>query len=195
MIRLTRIWKLYLFYTIVLIAGVTLAGFVVEKQISVKLKEHLIKDGLTYAKVIQKALPDTDDSSVLDAFCRTYQSMAGIRLTLIRKDGRVIGESESRSTEVENHLNRPEVQEAIHGKAGVSIRESGSLKMEMLYVGLPADEKGRIVRVCIPMTKMKTFQNELMALFSIALYLMPVLVMVAAFLFAKYRISDRNSSS
>jgi two-component system phosphate regulon sensor histidine kinase PhoR len=193
MIRLDRIWKLYVFYTVVLIAGVTLVGFIVERQIGSRLEMHLKEDALTLAKVIQKALPATNDPSVLDEFCRIYQNMAGMRLTLIGKDGKVMGESERKSTEVENHLDRPEVKEAVHGRVGASIRVSETLKVEMLYVALPVDERGRILRVGVPMAVLRRFENELMAFFSIGLYLMPVLVIITAFLFAKYRIREKSS--
>jgi two-component system phosphate regulon sensor histidine kinase PhoR len=194
MIRLTRIWKLYLFYTMILIAGVTLVGFIVERQIGSRLEMHLKEDALTLAKVIQKALPPTDDPSLLDEFCRIYQNMAGMRLTLIGKDGKVMGESERKSLELEKHMDRPEVQEAIHGKVGTSIRKSETLKLEMLYVALPVDGRGRILRVGVPMTVLRAFENELMAFFSIGLYLMPVLVIIAAFLFARYRIREKATS-
>lgn len=193
MIRLTRIWKLYLFYTMVLIAVVTLVGFIVERQVGIKLEEHLTEDGLTLAKVIQKALPDADDPSVLDEFCRIYQNMAGMRLTLIGKDGKVMGESERKSLELEKHMDRPEVKEAALGRVGTAIRVSETLKLEMLYVALPVDKRGRILRVGVPMTVLRKFENELMAFFSIGLYLMPVLVIITAFLFAKYRIRERSN--
>ena len=194
MIRLDRIWKLYVFYTVVLIAGVTLVGFIVERQIGSRLEMHLKEDAMTLAKVIKKALPDTDLAAVLDPLCEDYQNIAGIRLTLIGKDGKVIGESERKSTEVENHLDRPEVKEAVHGRVGTAIRVSETLKVEMLYVALPVDERGRILRVGVPMTVLRRFENELMAFFSIGLYLMPVLVIITAFLFAKYRIREKSSS-
>jgi len=194
MIRLDRIWKLYVFYTVVLIAGVTLVGFIVERQIGSRLEMHLKEDAMTLAKVIQKALPTTDDPSVLDEFCRIYQNMAGMRLTLIGKDGKVMGESERKSLELEKHMDRPEVKEALHGRVGASIRVSETLKLEMLYVALPVDERGRILRVSVPMTVLRRFENELMAFFSIGLYLMPVLVIITAFLFAKYRIREKSTS-
>ena len=191
MIRLTRIWKLYVFYTVVLIAGVTLVGFIVERQIGSRLEMHLKDDALTLAKVIKKALPDTDliPRSWIDC-ARIYQNIAGIRLTLIGKDGKVMGESERKSLELEKHMDRPEVKEALHGRVGTSIRVSETLKLEMLYVALPVDERGRILRVGVPMTVLRRFENELMAFFSIGLYLMPVLVIITAFLFARYRIRE-----
>ena len=194
MIRLDRIWKLYVFYTAVLIAGVTLVGFIVERQIGSRLEMHLKEDALTLAKVLGKALPDTDLAAVLDPLCEDYQKIAGIRVTLIGKDGKVIGESERKSSEVENHLDRPEVKEAVHGRVGTAIRLSETLKVEMLYVALPVDGRGRILRVGVPMTVLRRFENELMAFFSIGLYLMPVLVIIAAFLFAKFRIREKSTS-
>jgi two-component system phosphate regulon sensor histidine kinase PhoR len=187
---LSRIWKLYVFYTIVLIAGVTLIGFIVQRQVTKTLEEHLIENAETLAKVAAKGLPDTEDSSVLDASCTDFQKTAAIRLTIISKEGKVMGESDREAIAVEDHLDRPEVREAIKGRVGTAIRYSKSLKAEMLYVALPPDQKGRVLRVAMSMEKVRRFQNEVMILFSLALYLMPILVMVAAFLFAKYRIQD-----
>jgi two-component system phosphate regulon sensor histidine kinase PhoR len=188
--RLGRIWKLYIFYTIVLIAGVTLVGFIVQRQITRTLEEHLTGDVTTLARVIAKSLPDAVDTSTLDAFCKDVENTASVRLTIIGRDGKAVGDSNRESIGVENYLDRPEVQEAARGKVGTAIRYSKTMKVDMLYVALPVDVKGRILRVAMPMEKVKRFQNQVMILFSLALYLMPILVMVAAFLFAKYRIQE-----
>jgi two-component system phosphate regulon sensor histidine kinase PhoR len=188
--RLGRIWKLYVFYMIVLIAGVTLVGFIVQRQITRTLEEYFTEDVTTLARVIAKSLPDGEDASILDAFCKDVEKTASVRLTIIREDGSVIGESNRESIGVENYLDRPEVQVAVKGKVGTAIRQSKTLRVVMLYVALPVDQKGRIVRVAMPMEKVKKLQNQVMILFSLALYLMPILVMVAAFLFAKYRIQE-----
>jgi two-component system phosphate regulon sensor histidine kinase PhoR len=192
--RLGRIWKLYVFYTIVLIAGVTLVGFIVQRQITSTLEEHLTEDVTTLARVIAKSLPDVEDTSLLDAFCKDVEKTASVRLTIIREDGKVIGESSRESIGVENYLERPEAREAVKGKIGTAIRHSKTLRVDMLYVALPVDRRGRILRVAMPMEKVKRFQNQVMILFSLALYLMPILVMVAAFLFAKYRIQEASPS-
>jgi two-component system phosphate regulon sensor histidine kinase PhoR len=190
MISLGRIWKLYVFYTILLIAGVSLVGFIVQKQIKNAMEGHLKEDVTILARVIAKVVPDTEDSSALDPFCADYGMTAAIRLSIIGRDGKLIGESHREPVDIESRLNRPEVQEAMKGRIGTVIRYSESVNMEMLYVALPVDPKGRILRVAMPMARVKSFQNDVMILFSLALYLMPILVMVAAFFFAKYRIQD-----
>lgn len=56
------------------------------------------------------------------------------RLTLIDASGRVITDTDGRGGEMDNHLNRPEIQEARLKGKGTSIRHSRNLQREMLYV-------------------------------------------------------------
>ena len=59
------------------------------------------------------------------------------RVTIISQDGWVVGDSEvepKRLTELENHLDRPEVHAAFAGGAGRAFRYSATLKTDMLYV-------------------------------------------------------------
>jgi len=77
------------------------------------------------------------------------------RVTLIVSDGRVIGDSdvsESRVDELENHINRPEIQSAIKTGSGSSLRYSSTLRRDMLYVALPAGEPlNGFIRLALPL--------------------------------------------
>ncbi|MBI5420007.1 MAG: HAMP domain-containing protein [Deltaproteobacteria bacterium] len=81
-----------------------------------------------------------------------------IRLTIILPDGTVVGDSTvgaSRLAGMENHADRPEVQAALSGKAGVSLRRSITVKEEERYLAIPILSGGRIVgvaRTSIPVT-------------------------------------------
>jgi two-component system phosphate regulon sensor histidine kinase PhoR len=58
------------------------------------------------------------------------------RVTLIAPDGRVVGDSDvglSRLAQMENHLRRPEVQEALKNGSGSAVRYSDTLRTSMLY--------------------------------------------------------------
>lgn len=84
---------------------------------------------------------------------------SGTRITLISNSGRVVFESsvlEQRWAEMENHLTRPEVQEAMSKGIGVNFRHSATLNLDMVYVArviseIPLDiypeETLRVVRV------------------------------------------------
>ena len=186
MMRLSRIWKLYVIYTVVLIACMTLAGFLLQVQIEKRLEGQLKEDILILAKVIASILPDVEDFSTLDPFCKTYQNMAGVRITVIKKNGKVIGESDRSSIKVDNHLKRPEVRKAVSEGIGTAIRFSDTLDIDMLYVALLIRERNKIIRLAIPMAKVKAIENEVMIFLAIALYLTPLIAIIISFFFARY---------
>ena len=72
------------------------------------------------------------------------------RLTVILPDGEVAADSQiepTRLVDLENHATRPEVQEALSGRAGFSHRRSISLKEEQWYCAVPILSGGQIVGV------------------------------------------------
>jgi two-component system, OmpR family, phosphate regulon sensor histidine kinase PhoR len=191
MIALGRVWKLYFIYTILLVVGVALAGFVLEAQVKKRLTEHLEEDALSLARVLAHSLPDSEDPSVLDQFCDSFRNVAGTRITLLDRAGKVVGESDADTVEVGTRLDRPEVQDAIKKGVGTGIRFSKTLRIDMLYTAYFSKEKGKIIRIAVPMTKVRLFQNEVMILFSLALFLVPFFAIVVTFFFTKYGIYER----
>ena len=192
MIALGRVWKLYFMYTILLVVGVALAGFVLEAQVKKSLTEHLEEEALTLARVIAQSVPDSEDSSVLDKFCDSLRNVADARITLMDRDGKVVGESDTDTAEVGIKLDRPEVQEALQKGEGSSIRFSKTLRMDMLYTAFFSKEKGKIIRLALPMTKVRVFQNEVMILFSLGLFLTPIFAIIIMFFFVKYAITEEK---
>ncbi len=192
MIALSRIWKLYFMYTILLVVGVALAGFALEAQLKKSLTQHLEEDALTLAKVMARSLPDSDDPSVFDQFCDSFGNVSGVRITLLDKDGKVLGESDTEIAGTETKLNRPEVQEALQKGEGSSVRFSKTLRIDMLYTAVFLKERGKIIRLALSMTKVRGFQNELMILFSLTLFLVPFFAIIVTFFFTKYGIYQGN---
>jgi two-component system OmpR family sensor kinase/two-component system phosphate regulon sensor histidine kinase PhoR len=73
-------------------------------------------------------------------------SNEAIRVTLIDLKGKVLFDSKVRNSRVmENHLNRPEIQKAITGDYGTSIRLSGTTKNKYYYYAKRFD--GYFIRV------------------------------------------------
>ena len=71
----------------------------------------------------------------LDAFCKEMGRLTDTRLTVIRPDGIVLGDTDSTPATMENHAGRPEIQEALGspGKIGTAVRESPTLGMTIYY--------------------------------------------------------------
>jgi two-component system, OmpR family, phosphate regulon sensor histidine kinase PhoR len=90
------------------------------------------------AVLIREALPR--DSLQWESTVRRLGNQNGIRITIIDSNGRVRAESELPEFDLnrlENHLTRPEVQQAMHGQVGVNRRTSATLGRPLMYVAVP----------------------------------------------------------
>jgi two-component system, OmpR family, phosphate regulon sensor histidine kinase PhoR len=81
------------------------------------------------------------------------------RLTFIRSDGVVLGDSEvdrGALDRLENHQDRPEVLEALRGSWGSSMRWSATVNRRLMYVAVPVQRNGElalIARLAVPLTE------------------------------------------
>jgi len=76
-------------------------------------------------------------SGVLKKYADGIGKILDARVTVINTQGLVIADSEVPLDELgklENHINRPEVQQAIKEKWGFSIRESKTIGRKLIYV-------------------------------------------------------------
>ena len=186
MIRLNRIWKFYIISTALLVVVVMVSGFALQVQLKKKLRAQLEEQVFTLAKVLSRTLPDTMDPSILTPWCREYKDAAEVRITLMEKDGRVICDSGEETIVGENRLDRPEISGAIAEGTATAVRYSKTLSVDLFYAALLIKEKDRIIRLALPMTEVKTIENEVMIFFALALYVAPILAIAISFLFARY---------
>ncbi len=84
------------------------------------------------------------------------------RVTIIAPDGEVVGDSQisaDKLADLENHLGRPEVQDALKTGQGTAIRYSATLRTDMLYVAVPfssAGIRGGIIRLGLPLSSVQS---------------------------------------
>lgn len=88
------------------------------------------------------------------------------RVTLVAPDGTVIGDSDvgkARLSELENHLQRPEVQEAFKNGSGSALRYSGTLRTSMLYTAMSygSGPPEGVVRLATPLEYLSSARNKL----------------------------------
>ncbi|MDP3261316.1 MAG: hypothetical protein Q8M34_12170, partial [Thermodesulfovibrionales bacterium] len=130
-----------------------------------KLKESLgIQAGL-----IADEIPRHSKDS-LDDFCRRYKEKTGARITVIASDGKVIGDSDELSGKMENHLDRPEIQEAAVSNTGSSIHFSRTVKKDFFYFAVLLDEKNHkgFLRLAVPLHDMEKAISSLRMRIAIA---------------------------
>jgi two-component system phosphate regulon sensor histidine kinase PhoR len=80
----------------------------------------------------------------LETFLQEHAKKIGARLTIIDPEGVVKAESERDPAVMESHRFRPEIDAALAGRVGRSLRYSSTLKTQMLYIALPLDRSGRV---------------------------------------------------
>jgi two-component system phosphate regulon sensor histidine kinase PhoR len=89
------------------------------------------------------------------------------RITIINAKGKVLGESETDYSSMENHLGRKEVQQALSGAVGEAIRSSRTLKLDFLYIAIPSSLPDLIIRVSVPLGQLKKIDLQIL-LYSLA---------------------------
>jgi two-component system phosphate regulon sensor histidine kinase PhoR len=163
-------------------------GLILQAKLKGVLEEHLTHDVLTLTRVIVKNMPDTEDPAILDPFCQAHGEIAGVRITIIKKDGTVIGESGRKSIVMEKHLDRIEVKDAISKGIGSSVRHSETLGIDMLYVASRLEDKGMIIRLSMPMAAVKAIEDKIMIFLTFGLYLTPIVAVIICFFFTRYMV-------
>jgi len=139
---------------IMLTLGITLSYIVRQDQLS-----NLGNDLHVHASLISDALSTIIESDSLsienpDPLAKHWSSLLNSRVTIIDKDGVVLGESHEDYTQMDNHINRPEVQEALNYGQGSRIRRSPTLGYELMYVAVPIEANDEIqgfIRVALPL--------------------------------------------
>ncbi|MBS4929976.1 MAG: histidine kinase, partial [Clostridiales bacterium] len=103
------------------------------------------------------------------------------RITLIENDGTVLYDSKVEISEMENHIERPEVQLAIENGYGEDTRYSDTLSDKTMYYAVRLSD-GKILRVA---QVQDTVLTLLLGLIHPVLYILALMFLLAAFLARK----------
>ena len=90
------------------------------------------------------------------------------RVTLIDASGEVLYDSGKQEEHLENHLDRPEIQEALKSGSGQDVRRSETLDQDMFYYAVRLDN-GTVLRV----------SKNIETVFSTAMSILPMMGVVA----------------
>ena len=119
------------------------------------IEMRLVSQAQLIAELLSRNPTIATDQDIDDEADRLSQLMAA-RVTLIAADGKVLGDSDLEGqalADVENHLQRPEVQQARARGVGVGARYSTTVRIEMLYAAVTARHpRVHYVRVALPLT-------------------------------------------
>ncbi len=173
---------LYLFITLIF---VILLQFYLSSVIKNYYISHLKDNLIVQGRLIAEKIPSHHTSN-LDAFCRSYKEKTGLRITIIDNNGRVLGDSNEDSSKMENHLNRPEVQEANISGMGSSIRFSKTLSKNYFYLAISLTHPEKVfLRLSVPLDQVETEINKIRMKIVIASLASLIIIFVIALLKTK----------
>lgn len=125
--------------------------------------------------------------SAMEDFAQAAASSLGLRFTIIGSDGTVLADSEVDPATMENHLARPEVQQALAQGTGSNVRLSATTGIKTLYVAVPIRTEMKpsgVARLAIPLSAVDAaafrLQTSLLAAMGIAAFLSLALSFLAA---------------
>lgn len=142
--------RLTIIFMLLIGSSVLLAGLFMAKLLENSYKDALIINMEREIRLIMSHL-DWDrsgtDEQITEYYteqARNLRKSADARVTVIRADGTVIGESDENPGIMNNHLDRAEIRQAQAEGLGHSVRYSNTMGHNMLYVAMPIYKNGQV---------------------------------------------------
>ena len=117
---------------------------------------------------------------------------SNMRVTLIDQSGRVISDSQADAAKMDNHLNRPEIQQAVKTGYGKAVRFSTTLQESMLYIALPVRDGSAVkgyVRLARPLVEVTESLNQLYRVIYLTLFIIILPSILLAIIFSRSIVS------
>jgi two-component system phosphate regulon sensor histidine kinase PhoR len=163
--------KLFLVSVALIAASLVAAAVYLTPAIESRLTESILSGLNDRARLVSRELshpptPLSDDLAAWDALADDLGRTSGARVTIIRPDGVVLGDSEVALGDVgrmDNHANRPEVQRALTEGEGTAEHMSATLHRPLLYAAVPFkhdDAVAGVVRLAAPLAEIDAAMSE-----------------------------------
>ncbi|KPL23730.1 MAG: hypothetical protein AMJ93_04005 [Anaerolineae bacterium SM23_84] len=185
-------WRIAIPYIVLILLAmlsltVYLSGFMRDAHLG-DLRAQLANEAVLVGEALTGPLAEGDPAETLDALAAHYAELLGARVTIIGPDGTVLGESHEDRTQMDNHLYRPEVQQALTSGQGSSIRFSRTVGYQMMYVAIPVQADERVVgiaRIALPLREIEATVARLRVTIGAAALVTTFLAVLLAVLIAE----------
>lgn len=159
-----------------------------ESSIVAALTDNLLSQTRLASLMISRNIASHND---MQALAVKLGETVKARVTIMSPDGTVVGDSgvkQSELKELENHLNRPEVQLALKNGTGTSVRYSATMRHDMLYTAVVTASSGRVdgfVRLALPLSALKNLRSGLHQTLGTALLLSFLLTLIFSYVLSR----------
>jgi two-component system, OmpR family, phosphate regulon sensor histidine kinase PhoR len=187
---ITRFALPYILLTLLVMGGLSLAvSYSLRNTYTENLKVRLLGESRGLASYISQQMDENASPAAIEELATSNSKLLNSRVTIILADGTVIGESQANPIEMENHLQRSEVQAALKGDEASATRISSTLGEPYLYTAVPilhGDKVIGIARLSTPLTEVENSVWHLNRAILIATAIATILAILLTFLVANW---------
>lgn len=178
--------KILFSYLIIVCLSFFILDLFVRDEVKKVLTSKIETELFSYAELIDLSSPGKIAEQL-----KQIAAISNSRVTLIDARGKVFADSEKEAALLENHLNRPEVQEArLRGK-GKSVRFSSSIGMDMLYVAVAVKDGPQTagyIRLARPLHDVQSVIEKVYQSIFLSMMIVAMVSLIIALIFS-YRLS------
>jgi len=186
-VRARLFWRLGLTYVALLVAVLIAVDLYSSRVIRNQAIRAANSELTALLNVAQTRPPHATDPDDLRTWTEST-AKSGARVTIINSSGVVLADSSADATKMENHANRPEVQQAIAQGRGAAVHHSVTLNRELVYEAVRYEEQDGqaiIIRLAVPLSEIDLSVKELRQRLLIASIVMLLIGAIASLGFAR----------
>jgi two-component system phosphate regulon sensor histidine kinase PhoR len=150
-------FKLLAAFLIVILAAAIIFDIMIGGVWQASLRAEIERNLVQKTQLLAHRVEADRTHSLADIAAQEAQS-AGARVTIIDPTGRVLADSETNLSGMENFATRPEFATALAGKTGSNERRSSAIGIPFLFVAVPVS--GGAVRLAYPLSDVEAVSTQ-----------------------------------
>jgi two-component system phosphate regulon sensor histidine kinase PhoR len=181
--KVTNFLKVFASYLILVLLTIAVMDFFLTPKIEDIMTKKIEDDMFGIARIVTLMPKDSLKHNVPE-----IAKQLNLRVTIIDSAGNAISDSQVDVKQMENHLTRPEIQQARTDGRGKASRFSVTLRESMLYVALPIKENTEIIgyiRLARPLVEVRKSLDLLYQSIYLTLYIIAIPSLLLSFIFSR----------
>lgn len=146
-------------YVILILISMTILGIALIWPLQNYFIQHIKQELFNNTELVKNLVEGyiiKEDYEPIDKISKDLGKKIDTRITIIKNDGIVLGDTAYDISQMENHKNRLEIAKALQGERGSTTRYSTTLDTDTMYVALPLEYQGQVlavIRLSLPLTE------------------------------------------
>lgn len=186
-------WRIALAYVTLILAIMAGLTIFLTRQVRTLSLRDLQGHLFTETKLIANSgelIENWQNREALQLAVDRWSTLVAARITAIDQDGTVLADSHADGTQMDNHLNQPEVQNALASGEGSAIRLSRTVGETMLFTAVPVRSQTDapvtgILRLALPLSQVNQSADSLRNVILIAGAIATILTALLSILIAE----------